>query len=206
MGPTRRFSDETVLLAEFNHRLCTTLQIIAAMMARCREANGCATAVALSEFEERLRTLGALHRLLATAPLEALESHCRKVCILLVRAFGREDVTPVVAMDDVALTAEQMFRLPLLVAELVTNVLKHSLAEQNGGAIWVDLRRRGDDIELAVSDSRATPGPSFAPSPIVEALAQGLQGEAFVNDADGWVAGALIPSAARRSPSRWPDS
>ena len=36
MGPTQRLSDETVLLAEFNHRLCNTLQIIAAMMALCR--------------------------------------------------------------------------------------------------------------------------------------------------------------------------
>ena len=34
----------------------------------------------------------------------------------------------------------------------------------------------------------------FHPSPIVKALAQGLNGEAFVKDAGGWVAGARIPS------------
>jgi two-component sensor histidine kinase len=196
MGATQRFSDETVLLAEFNHRLFNTLQIIAAMVARCRrDTDGPATPVLLGELEERLRAFGALHRLLATTPLpEALENHCRELCILLVQGFGREDVMPWVVMEDVNLSPEQAFRLPLLVVELVTNVLKHSLADQNGGVIWVDLRQRRDDIELTVSDSRAAPGPTFAPSRIVKALAQGLNGEAFVKQAGGWVAGALIPS------------
>ena len=195
MGATQRFSDETVLLAEFNHRLFNTLQIITAMVAQCRrDTDGSATPVLLDELEARLRALGALHRLLAARPPESLENHCRKLCILLLKAFGREDVMPWVVMEDVDLSPEQTFRLPLLVVELVTNVLKHSLADQNGGVIWVDLRERRDDIELTVSDSRVTPGPMFHPSPIVKALAQGLNGEAFVKDAGGWVAGALIPS------------
>jgi two-component sensor histidine kinase len=201
MGSTQRFSDETVLLAEFNHRLCNTLQVIAAMVAQCRrDTDGSATPVLLGHLQERLQALGALHRLLATAPPpEAFENHCRKLCILLVQAFGRGDVTPWVVIEDVDLSPEQSFRLPLLVVELVTNVLKHSLADQNGGTIFVDLRQRRDDIELTVSDTRTTPGPVFAPSTIVKTLAQSLEGEAFVTDAGGRVAGARIPSAARRS-------
>lgn len=196
MDPTQRFSDETMLLVEFNHRMFNTLQIIGAMVARCRrDTDGRTTPELLGELEERLRALGALHRLLATTPRpEAFEDHCRNLCILLVRAFGREDVTPWVVMEDLDLSPEQTFRLPLLVVELVTNVLKHSLADQNGGVVWVDMRRRRDEIELTVSDSRTGPAPIFAPSRIVEALAQGLKGEAFVKDAGGWVAGALIPS------------
>jgi two-component sensor histidine kinase len=196
MGPTQRFSDETVLLAEFNHRLFNTLQVIAAMVARCRhDTEGSATPVLLGELEGRLRAVGALHRFLATTPPpEGFENHCRKLCILLVQAFGREDVTPWVVMEDLNLSPEQIFRLPLIVVELVTNVLKHSLADQNGGEIWVDLRQRRNVIELTVSDSRIAPGPMFAPSPIVKALAQGLNGEAFVKEAGGWVAGVLIPS------------
>jgi two-component sensor histidine kinase len=200
MGPTQRFSDETVLLAEFNHRLFNTLQIIAAVVAQCqRDADGSATPVLLGELEQRLRALGALHRLLASTPSEVFENHCRKLCILLVRAFGREDVTPWVVMEDVNLSLEQTIRLALLVVELVTNVLKHSLAEQNGGVIWINLRQRREDIELTVGDSRITPGPLFAPSAIVEALAQSLNGEAFVKDSGGWVAGVLFPSAVCRS-------
>src|SRR5207302_9550486 len=130
MGPTQRFSDDTVLLAEFNHRLFNTLQIIAAMVARCRRDTDGSATVWLGEPEERLRALGALHRLLVTTPPpETFENHCRKLCILLVRAFSREDVTPWVVMEDLDLSSEQTFRLPLLVVELVTNVLKHSLAD-----------------------------------------------------------------------------
>src|ERR1700755_2733738 len=100
MGSAQRFSDETVLLAEFNHRLCNTLQIIAAVVARCRRgADGCATPLLLGELEERLGALGAMHRLLAAAPADAFEAHCRKLCILLLQAFGREDVTLRVSME-----------------------------------------------------------------------------------------------------------
>jgi two-component sensor histidine kinase len=198
MGPAHRFNDETVLLAEFNHRLFNTLQIIASMVSRCwRNTDGRATPLLLGELEERLSAFGALHRMLSTQASPAgLEDHCRSLCILLVQAFGREDVTPWVVMEDLELSADQAFRLPLLVVELVTNVLKHSLADQNGGVIWVDLRGRRGQIELSVSDSRNAPGPSFPPSRIVTALAQGLNGEAFVKDAGGWVAGALFPSGA----------
>jgi two-component sensor histidine kinase len=195
MSPAEHISDEAMLLAEFNHRLFNTLQIIAAMVSRCRrDTSGCATPLLLGELEERLSALGALHRLLSVpASAPGLEDHCRRLCMLLVRAFGREDVTPWVVMEDLDLSAEQIFRLPLLVVELVTNVLKHSLADQEGGAVWVDLRQRHGQIELLVSDSRKAPGPIFRPSRIVEALAQGLHGEAFVKDAGGWVAGALFP-------------
>jgi two-component sensor histidine kinase len=201
MGPIQQFSDEAVLLAEFNHRLFNTLQIVAAMVARCRcGADGSTTPVLLGELEERLQAFGALHQLLATTPPpETFENHCRKLCILLVRAFGREDVKSWMVIEDLDLSPEQTFRLSLLMVELVTNVLKHSLADQNGGVIWVNLRQRRDDIELIVGDSRASPGPVFAPSSIVKALAQSLNGEAFVKDDGGWVAGALIPSAVRRS-------
>jgi two-component sensor histidine kinase len=200
MSPTQ-CSNETVLLAELSHRLCNTLQIIAAIVARCRrDTDGSATPFLLNQLEERLRALGALHRLLTGAPPpEAFESHCRKLCILLVQAFGREDVAPWVVMEGVDLSPDQAFRLPLLVVELVTNVLKHSLTDQNGGVVWVNLRQRGDDIELIVGDSCITSGPMFPPSPIVKAMAEGLKGEAFVKHAGCRVAGVLIPSAARQS-------
>lgn len=94
MAPTQRFSHETALLAELNHRLFNTLQIIPELVARGRrDPDRTTTPDLLGELEERLRALGALHRLLAA--------------------------------KDINLSPEQAVRLPLLVVELVINVLKH---------------------------------------------------------------------------------
>jgi two-component sensor histidine kinase len=191
--------EDLVLLAEFNHRLFNTLQIISAMILRARRdaARGSALET-LADLEERLAAMGRMHRLLsAPVPSDGLEDHCRTLCLHLVRAFGRADITPWVVMEPVSLSCEQSFSLSLLVVELVTNVLKHSLAGQANGMIWVDLRTRADHIELCVSDNRKAPLSVFAPSRIVCALASALDGEAFVKEAGGWVAGARIPRTPR---------
>jgi two-component sensor histidine kinase len=188
--------EEIVLLAEFNHRLFNTLQIIGLMVSSCRRDLACLSSLAtLSELEYRLAAFGRMHRLLsAPAPRAGFEDHCRTLCVALVQAFGREDITPWVVMEDVDLSQAQAYSVTLLVVELVTNVLKHSLTEQEGGIVWVDLHARGSQIELTVSDNRKAPLPVFAPSRIVDALARGLKGEAFVQQAGGWIAGARIPS------------
>jgi hypothetical protein len=148
----------------------------------------------LVDLEDRLAALGRMHSLLSQpAPSVGLEDHCRLLCILLVQAFGREDVIPWVVMDDLNLSPIQAYSLPLLVVELVTNVLKHSLADQADGVVWVDLHVRGGHIELTVTDNRKAPPPVFGPSRIVSTLAEMLRGEAFVCDSNGQIAGARLP-------------
>jgi hypothetical protein len=77
-----------------------------------------------------------LDKLLSDAPRPGLlETHCIALCFNLIRIFGREDVSPYVHMDDAELCAVQAFWVSLLVAELVTIALKHSLAREQGGTI-----------------------------------------------------------------------
>ena len=192
--------EEMALLAEFHHRLFNTLQIIASAVAQCRkDLRDRADLTSLVDLEERLAALGRMHRLLSRpAPQVGLEDHCRSLCILLARAFGREDVTLRVAMDDLNLSSIQAYSVPLLVVELVTNVLKHSLADQAHGIVWVDLHVRAGHIEVTVTDNCKAPLAVFEPSWIVSTLAENLHGEAFVCDSNGWIAGARIPSASGR--------
>jgi two-component sensor histidine kinase len=105
-------------------------------------------------------------------------------------------VTRWVVMDDLELSPAQAYIVPLLVVELVTNVLKHSLVDQAYGVVWVDFHVRGGQIELTVTDNRKTPLPMSTPSGIVSTLAQKLHGEVFVRDTGGWIVGARIPGEA----------
>lgn len=186
--------DEGLLLTEFNHRLFNTLQMIWSYLSLCSRAASLQDArKMLSEFDDRIRSLAALHDLLAT-PIEGhLEDECRSIALLLLKSFGREDVVPRIRMEDLPLDDGQRLRVALLVVELLTNVLKHSLVGDCGGTVWVDLRLNRGWVELTVCDSRKQPAPSEPPSRIVSALARGLSGEAQVVDHDGYTACVRFP-------------
>jgi two-component sensor histidine kinase len=192
------FGEEMALLTEVNHRLFNTLQIISSSISQCRrDLRDRADLTSLPDLKTRLAALSRMHRLLSTpTPRAGLEDHCRSLCILLTQAFGREDVTPWVTMDDLSLSPKQAYSLPLLVVELVTNVLKHSLVEQANGIVWVDLHTRGGQIGLTVTDNRKAPLSAFAPSRIVTILVRRLRGEAFVQRHEAWTAGARMPTDA----------
>src|ERR1700753_3692533 len=106
--------EEVILLAEFNHRLFNTLQVIVAALHQCRrDLRDRADMTSLLDLEGRVGALGRMHRLLSRpAPVSGLEDHFRALCTLLVLAFGREDITIWVEMDDIDLTPEQAYSLP----------------------------------------------------------------------------------------------
>lgn len=197
---TRPFhgDNETVLLTELNHRLCNTFQIIASQIARCERVTPCPIVKPmLSELDERLQCLAALHRMLAKPELDGiLEDWVRRLCVLLLQAFDREDVTPWVRMEDLALTPDRAGKVGLIVVELVTNVLKHSLQGSVGGAIWIDMRAKSFGAEIAVSDSCESPVADATPPMILSQLAASLAGEAFVVDRCGYTAGVWFPLEA----------
>jgi two-component sensor histidine kinase len=192
-----------ILLRELNHRHFNSLQLIAIALARCAgQPTPAQTQTKVAELVNRLHVHASLHRLLSNAPdPERLESHCLALCSNLVRMFGREDVTPYVRMDRVDLSAVQAFWISLLVAELVTNVLKHSLVDDKSGTIWVDmLNVRPDEVELRVSDSRKSSlksQPGHGPT-IVGALVEILSGTVDVLCDDAYVARICVPLEANR--------
>jgi two-component sensor histidine kinase len=187
--------DEELLLTEFNHRIFNTFQMLTGALAHCvRVEDDGALRRLLLDLVLRMKALAGLHRLLACpAQAWAFEEHCRALCMLLVSAFDRETVTPWVCMDDIPLTGARRLRLSLIVVELVTNVLKHSLTDEDGGTVWVTLHAGLDQVELLVRDSRNGLISHTTPSRIVQALAQGIGGEVSIKGGDGYAAAVRFP-------------
>src|ERR1700722_1610651 len=193
-----------VLIRELNHRHVNYLQLIAITLARCAgQPTSTQVQTKLADVVNRLHAHASSNRLLSDAPEAGLlESHCLALCSNLVRMFGRDDVTtPYVRMDRVDLSAVQAFWISLLVAELMTNVLKHSLADDQGGTIWVDiLNVRSDEVELRVSDTRKAPlksQPGRGPS-IVGALGEILSGTIDVLCDEAYVTRICVPLETKR--------
>jgi two-component sensor histidine kinase len=199
--------DEFVLLRELNHRHFNGLQLIANAIARCgREPTLAQAQASLADLEERIFAHASLHKLLSDAPCPGLlETHCLALCFTLVRMFGREDVAPYVHVEDVPLSAAQAFWMSLLVAELVTNALKHSLAQKQGGTIWIDMRRMQQcEVELTVCDSgKASLDDRAIREPrIANALVKILSGKIDILRDDGYVTRVRFPLETKQSDDR----
>jgi two-component sensor histidine kinase len=195
--------EEFVLVSELKHRHSNGLQSIASAMTGCgREPTLTRIRARLVDLEERVFAHASLNKLLSVAPRpEQLELHCLALCFNLVRMFGREDVTPHVHMDDVDLSAIQAFWTSLLVAELVTNALKHSFPEKQGGTIWTDMRRvREHEVELTVSDSRKMSSDNrvMREPRIANALVQKLSGRIDVVRDEGYITRVRFPLETKR--------
>jgi two-component sensor histidine kinase len=203
MTPFAWRRDEFVLLRELNHRHFNGLQSIANSIARCgREPSLAQTHARLVDLEESITAHASLHKLLSDAPRPGLlEIHCLALCFNLVRMFDREDVTPYVHMDEAELSAVQAFWMSLLVAELVTNVLKHNLSHEQGGTIWIDMRCvQQHEVELTVCDSRkaSLDDRAIREPRIAIALVQILSGKIDVLRDDGYVTRVRFPLETKR--------
>lgn len=171
-----QLDDQSLLIAELNHRLFNTLQVTSSFASRGGRADSLEAGQRfLKELNFRVASLAALHRLLIDTPDGyGLANHCRKVCAALVIVFDREDVTTPVSFQNLPLLADQSLLITLAVVELITNALKHSVAREKGATVWIDLRTVPSGAELCVTDSRREEPVAFSPSRMVVALAGAL--------------------------------
>lgn len=185
-----QLDDQSLLIAELNHRLFNTLQVISSFASRGGRADSLEAGQRfLKELNFRVVSWAALHRLLMDTPDGyGLADHCRKVCTALVTAFGREDVTTPISFQNLPLSADQSLLITLAVVELVTNALKHSVAREEGAKVWIDLRAVPSGAELCVTDSRREEPVAFGPSrmlalggPGLRRLSRGVRGRAQVS-------------------------
>jgi two-component sensor histidine kinase len=182
--------DDSILLHEVYHRLFNHFQQIAILVRDARGAiNDAKLATAkMDDLEKRLFAFADLNRLLSCArPAESLESHCRKICQTLLKAFGKLGVKTQVRMADVRLSSSQSLRIALLVAELVTNMLKHGL-RCHAATVSIDLCRSGAElVELTASDDCLAKVECTSRPKTVDALARSLGGTAYVDTEAGYV-------------------
>ncbi len=186
---------EGLLLAEFNHRLGNTLQILSSQLTLCGRATECPVAKPmLFQIDARLRALAAMHCLLASSDAYGiLENHCRQLCLHLIQALDRDDVVPWVQMDDLDLSQDRAAIVAMIVVELVTAVLRYSFQSEQDGTIWVDLRAKGPAAEIVVSASRLAPSAPSVPSGMMVRLANALCGQAFMTGNPDFSAGVRFP-------------
>ena len=150
-----------VLLREVHHRVKNNLQLISSIMnIQIRSARGGEARDLLKNLQERIMSLATVHRgLYQTSGLtdvrarELMPDIVRQ--IMAVSAGPERPFETVTDIDDLRLVPDQAVPMSLLLAEALTNAIKHSgAARGHPGRIEVRLKRSGgSDAVLEVTNS-----------------------------------------------------
>jgi two-component sensor histidine kinase len=129
------------LFRELQHRVANNLQFVGALLHLQRKLPLSKDA-ALSAAHLRLDVMGRIHRKLYD-PANAdrpITEFLRDLCTDLIQSAGASNVVLKVADAPLNLSFEKVIPLALMVAEIVTNSLKHAFPDGRPGCIKIKLK------------------------------------------------------------------
>ncbi len=155
------------LIQEMHHRIKNNLQSIASlleleMLERCPslEAQDC-----LQKSVNRVKSIAAVHQLLSeqSASFTNVKDLARSLAAITTRSLvdPAKKVTISVHGPEVYLTSHQATSLALILNELLSNAVKHGLAERRSGSISIDFTTDARGVTIAVKDDGVGLPPGF---------------------------------------------
>ena len=198
-----------VLLAEVNHRVANSLQLVGALVGmQVRSVSDTAARDALLETQSRINAISLIHKSLYTSgdvTNVALNDYLGAMLGNLETAMKKDGHTAILKcyLEPVSLRTDASVSLGVAVQELVTNAFKYAYPGDKPGEVRVRLKRLGDGkAELTVEDDGVGIAPN-APragtglgSKIIRTMASALQTHVeYINLGPGTVARLVLTTA-----------
>ncbi|MRD46609.1 hypothetical protein GHT07_04930 [Caenimonas koreensis DSM 17982] len=198
-----------VLLAEVNHRVANSLQLVAVLVGmQMRSVTDTAAKEALRETQSRINAISLIHKSLYTSgdvTNVALDDYLGAMLSNLETAMNKAGHTAILKcyLEPISLSTDASVSLGVAVQELVTNAFKYAYPEDNPGEVRVRLKRlEGGKAELTVEDDGVGIAPNAAHagtglgSKIIRTMASALQTHVeYINRAPGTAARLVLTTA-----------
>jgi two-component sensor histidine kinase len=195
----------STLFRELQHRVANNLQFVSALLwARKRKLDGdSAGAEALEAARARLDMMSRVHRRLHDPKSVDLpiDEYLRSLCSDLILASDSPHVRLSVTADSIVLNLEALMSVSLIVAELVTNSLKHAFKGRDEGAITIGIVAAKGSCTLTVTDDGPGMPDDFETASsgslgqgILSSLARQLHGRIVFEHGTGTVARLTFPA------------
>ncbi len=194
------------LFRELQHRVANNLQFVAALLylsKKTLEADS-AGAQALESARSRLDLMARIHRQLHDPRAVDLPvaRYLRELCADLIKASDKPGIRLTVEAPSVAgFDHETLMSVSLIVAELVTNSLKHAFRGRSEGNILIQLDVKRLDYVLTVADDGCGPPATFDQNKsdslgqgILQSLASQLGGQISFECGQGTIARLVFSS------------
>jgi PAS domain S-box-containing protein len=172
-----RIKEKELVIREIHHRVKNNLQVVSSLL-RLQGSMHPDPLVkqALDQAQGRIQAIAAVHQRLHQAPSlapEDLQEYVMRLVEQLVQTFSPTPglITTEVAVEPLALGADQLVPLGLIIHELVLNAIRHAFPLMKGGRIALSLHAEGRDIALQVSDN----GKGLQVSPLAKGTGLGFQ-------------------------------
>jgi two-component sensor histidine kinase len=192
------------LFRELQHRVANNLQFVSSLLWLRRKtlAADSAGVEALDAARARLDLMSRVHRRLHDPSSVDLpiDDYLRTLCMDLIEASDSPEVRLDVEADNVVFNLEALMSVSLIVAELVTNSLKHAFEGRAGGNLRVQIVLDKGFYVVTVADD----GPGIPDSVgkntgslgqgILQSLARQLRGQISFERRGGTVAKLVFPS------------
>ncbi len=198
-----------VLLAEVNHRVANSLQLVAVLVRmQVRSVTDAAAKDALLETQSRINAISLIHKSLYTSgdvTSVALNDYLATMLANLETAMKKDGHTAILKcyLEPISLRTDASVSLGVAVQELVTNAFKYAYPGDSPGEVRVSLRRLGEDkAELTVEDdgvgmaANAKPAGTGLGSKIIQTMAATLQTQVeYIHRAPGTMARLVLTTA-----------
>jgi two-component sensor histidine kinase len=198
-----------VLLAEVNHRVANSLQLVAVLVRmQTNSVTDTAAKDALRETQSRINAISLIHKSLYTSgdvTNVALNDYLGAMLSNLETAMKKDGYTAILKfyLEPISLPTDASVSLGVAVQELVTNAFKYAYPDDKPGEVRVRLKRLGDGkAELTVEDDgvgiapNATHAGTGLGSKIIRTMATTLQTQVeYINRAPGTAARLVLPMA-----------
>ena len=198
------------LFRELQHRVANNLQFVAALLNFRKKAlkSDPDAVAALDAAQQRLDMMSRVHRRLHDPKSvdQPVGDYLRALCTDLIRASDTPGVQLEVRADPVVLSLDHLMTASLIVAELVTNSLKHAFVGRSDGKITVDLRCERGACTLTVADDGPGLPADFGQRDtgslgqgILHSLARQLHGQIRLSSGPGMIAELKFRESGQRS-------
>jgi two-component sensor histidine kinase len=194
-----------ILFRELQHRVANNLQFVASFLWLRRKSlpAGSAGADALDAARARIDTMSRVHRRLhdPSSVNQPIGDYLRSLCTDLIQTSDTPGVRLVVQADPATLNLEALMSVSLIVAELVTNSLKHAFRGREDGEIRIEVALEKGHFAVTVADD----GPGISKKDlatktaqlgrsILDSLARQLRGRICYEPGAGAVVKLLFPA------------
>lgn len=198
-----------VLLAEVNHRVANSLQLVGVLVRmQVRSVTETAAKDALVQTQSRINAISLIHKCLYTSgdvTNVALNEYLGSMLSNFETAMKTEGHTAILKYDlePISLRTDASVNLGVAVQELVTNAFKYAYPEDKPGEVRVRLKRLEDGkAELTVEDDGVGIAPNAKSvgtglgSKIVRSMASALRTEVeYIHRAPGTAARLVFATA-----------
>jgi two-component sensor histidine kinase len=218
--------DRFALLVEADHRIANHLALLAGYVrlkgadvdGQAAQPSREAVHALLDGVSAQIAAIARLHRALVSAPATGaveLGEHLHEVCACFATGLCKGAKIVEEYASDCAVRGDQVLALSQIVAEVVTNALKHAAGGAGPGAIFVRCRKNGaGEVRVEVTDSGCGFPGDFDPGRdgglgfrLVRELGLRLRARTgFESTADGVRFSLTLPAPGPTSPKIQPPS